>query len=159
VESRSQNGGIVILSGTKSVTYTPPTGLTGLDHFNYTVSNNQGLATAQVTVDINAQPIAVSDAVYTYINTSANTGNILLNDQDTNGDILIVGAFGSASVQAGSVSYNGDGSFRYEPPDNFEGKDSFDSIINDGRGGSAAATVFISVINQVLGDDNRFLPF
>ncbi|KPJ93366.1 MAG: hypothetical protein AMJ53_07410 [Gammaproteobacteria bacterium SG8_11] len=159
VDNRSQNGGIVILNGSNAVTYTPPTDLTGLDRFNYTVSNNQGVATGQVTVDINAQPIAVSDAVYTYVNTTANTGNILLNDQDTNGDVLIVSAFDSASAQAGSVSYNGDGSFSYEPPDNFEGNDSFDYIITDGRGGSATATVNIAVINPVLRDDNRFLAF
>jgi hypothetical protein len=159
VDNRSQNGGVIILNGTDSVTYTPPTGLTGLDRFNYTVSNNQGVATGQVIVDINAQPIAVSDAVYTYVNTTANTGNILLNDQDTNGDSLIVSAFDSASAQAGSVSYNGDGSFSYEPPDNFQGNDSFDYIITDGRGGSATATVFIAVVDQVLADDNRFLTF
>ena len=159
VDNRSQNGGIIILNGTDAVTYTPPADLTGLDRFNYTVSNNQGVATGQVTVDINAQPIAISDAVYTYINTTANTGNVLLNDQDTNGDTLIVSAFDSASAQAGSVSYNGDGSFSYEPPDNFEGSDSFDYIITDGRGGSATATVNISVTNPVLGDDNRFLAF
>ncbi|WP_455203120.1 Ig-like domain-containing protein [Kaarinaea lacus] len=159
VDNRSQNGGIIIFNGANSVTYTPPTNLTGIDRFNYTVSNNQGFSTAQVSVDINAQPIAVSDAVYTYVDTAANTGNILSNDQDTNGDTLFVSAFDSASAQAGAVSYNGDGSFTYDPPNNFQGNDSFDYIIADGRGGSATATVFISVINQVLRDDNRFLAF
>ena len=159
VDNVSQNGGRVQLGGANSVTYTPPTDLTGLDRFTYTISDGGGTATAQVEVDINAQPVAVSDAVYTYVNITANTGNVLLNDRDTNGDTLAISSFDTASVQAGRVSSNGDGSFSYEPPDNFEGNDSFDYIVTDGRGGTATATVFIAVTQQALRDDDRFLSF
>lgn len=156
----SQNGGRVQLGVNNNVvTYTPPTDFTGIDRFIYTVSDGTGVATAQVEVDINAQPLAVSDAVYTYVDTSANTGSVLTNDLDTNGDTLIVSSFDTSSAQAGSVQYNGDGTFTYDPPNGFEGNDSFDYIISDGRGGTSTATVFIAVTQPLLRDDNRFLAF
>ncbi|MCI0505520.1 MAG: Ig-like domain-containing protein [Gammaproteobacteria bacterium] len=158
-DTLSQNGGRVLLGAGNSVTYTPPTDFTGIDRFIYTVTDGVGTATAQVEVDVNAQPVAVSDAVYTYVNITANTGSVLINDRDTNGDTLTVSSFDISSVQAGSVSYNGDGTFTYVPPDNFEGNDSFDYIVSDGRGGAATATVFIAVTQPVLRDDNRFLAF
>ncbi|WP_455221208.1 Ig-like domain-containing protein [Kaarinaea lacus] len=158
-DSLSQNGGRVVLGLENNVTYTPPVDYTGIDRFIYTISDGVGVSTAQVEVDINAQPVAVSDAVYTYVNITANTGSVLTNDRDTNGDQLTISSFDISTVQAGSVSYNGDGTFSYTPPDDFEGNDSFDYIISDGRGGSATATVFIAVTQPVLRDDNRFLSF
>ena len=158
-DSLSQNGGRVQLGANNIITYTPPADYTGIDRFIYTVSDGTAIATGQVEVDINAQPVAVSDAVYTYVNTTANTGNVLLNDLDTNGDPLTIISSDVASAQAGSVSYNGDGTFTYEPPNGFEGNDSFDYIVTDGRGGAATATVFIAVTQPLLRDDNRFLTF
>jgi len=158
-DSLSQNGGRVQLGANNSVTYTPPADYTGIDRFIYTISDGVGVATGQVEVDINAQPVAVSDAVYTYVNLTANTGSVLTNDRDTNGDQLTISSFDISTAQAGSVSYNGDGTFIYAPPDDFEGNDSFDYIISDGRGGTATATVFIAVTQALLRDDNRFLTF
>jgi hypothetical protein len=156
---RSQNGGSVQLLNNNTVLYTPPADLTGLDRFTYTVSDGVNQATGQVEIDINAQPVAVSDSIYTYVNVTANTGNVLINDRDTNSDQLTVSSFDTSSEQAGSVSYNGDGTFTYSPPDDFEGNDSFGYIVFDGRGGASTATVFISVIDPILRDDNRFLTF
>lgn len=159
VDNVSQKGGRVQLDNASSVTYNPPTGATGLDRFTYTISDGIATASAQVEVDINAQPVAVSDAVYTYVDITANTSSVLENDRDTNGDTLTISSFDTSSVQAGSVSYNGDGTFTYEPPAGFEGNDSFDYIVSDGRGGTATATVNIAVTQQALRDDNRFLAF
>lgn len=159
IDSRSQNGGTVQLGVNSAVTYTPPSDYTGIDRFTYTVSDGVSVATGQVEVDINAQPVAVSDAVYTYVDTEANTGSVLLNDLDTNGDTLTIISSDTASVQAGSVSYNGDGTFTYDPPNGFEGNDSFEYIVSDGRGGASTATVFLTVTQPLLRDDNRFLTF
>jgi len=159
VDTRSQNAGNVQLTTNNAVTYTPPSDFTGIDRFTYTVSDGVAVATGQVEVDVNAQPVAVSDAVYTYVNTTANTGNVLVNDRDTNGDTLTIISSDLSSAQAGSVTYNGDGTFTYQPANGFEGNDSFDYIISDGRGGAATATVFIAVTQPVLRDDNRFLSF
>ncbi|WP_455375375.1 cadherin-like domain-containing protein [Kaarinaea lacus] len=158
-DSISQNGGTVQLGLNNIVTYTPPDDFTGIDRFIYTVTDGTSVATGQVEVDINAQPVAVSDAVYTYVDTTANTGNVLTNDIDTNGDRLTIISSDVSSVQAGSVSYNGDGTFTYEPPNGFEGNDSFDYIVSDGRGGAATATVFVAVTQPLLRDDDRFLIF
>jgi hypothetical protein len=159
VDNVTQQGGRVQLGGNNSVTYTPSANVNGVDRFTYTISDGTATASAQVEVDINAQPIAVSDAVYTYVDITANTGSVLVNDRDTNGDTLSISSFDTSSAQAGSVTYNGDGTFRYEPPGGFEGNDSFDYIVSDGRGGTATATVNIAVTQQALRDDNRFLAF
>jgi len=159
VDKLSQNAGRIQLGVNNTVTYTPPTDFTGIDRFTYTVSDGTALATGQVQIDVNAQPVAVSDAVYTYVNTTANTGNVLSNDRDTNGDTLTIISSDVSSTQAGKVSYNGDGTFTYQPANGFEGNDSFDYIISDGRGGAATATVFIAVTQPLLRDDNRFLAF
>ncbi|NOX43306.1 MAG: tandem-95 repeat protein [Gammaproteobacteria bacterium] len=159
VNGNTEFGGTAILNTNNTVNYTPPSGFTGIDSFAYSISDGVAVSNALVRVDINAQPIAISDAVYTYVDMTVNTGNVLANDMDTNGDTLTISSSDIASAQAGSVTYNGDGTFTYVPPDQFEGSDSFEYIIQDGRGGSAATTVFINVIQPIRRDDNRFLSF
>ncbi|NOX43228.1 MAG: tandem-95 repeat protein [Gammaproteobacteria bacterium] len=159
VNGNTEFGGTAILNANNTVTYTPPSGFTGIDSFAYSISDGTAVSNALVRVDINEQPVAVSDSVYTYVDITGDTGNVLINDIDTNDDALTISSFDVASAQAGSVSYNGDGTFTYVPPDQFEGSDSFDYIIQDGRGGSGAATVFINVIQPSLRDSNRFLAF
>jgi len=159
VDNLSVKDASVILNANGSVTYTPPENFNGIDLFSYSITDGQGIATARVEVNVNTNPIAVSDAVYTYVNIDANTGSVITNDHDINGDALTISSFDQSSNQAGSISTNGDGSFTYTPPDGFTGNDKFDYIVSDGRGGAASATVFVSVINPILRDDNRFLSF
>lgn len=160
VDGSTEFGGSAVLNISDNiVSYTPPSGFTGIDSFAYSVSDGTAESNALVKVDINAQPVAVSDAVYTYVDTTINTANVLTNDIDTNGDNLTVSGFPNSSDQAGSITYNGDGTFTYVPPDQFEGSDSFDYIIQDGRGGSGAATVFINVIQPIRLDSNQYLAF
>ena len=68
---------------------------------------------------------------------------MLANDSDVDGDSL------SASLASGPanglVTVNADGSFSYTPNAGFSGVDSFTYTANDGNGGSATATVEITV--------------
>jgi len=159
VDNQSVNNASLALNANGSITYTPLENFNGIDLFTYSITDGQGTASARVEVDVNINPIAVSDAVYTYININTNTGSVIRNDHDVNGDALTVSSFDPSSVQSGNVSSNGDGTFVYTPPDGFTGNDSFDYIVSDGRGGTASATVFVSIISPILRDDNRFLAF
>ncbi len=57
------NGSVVVDAVTGAITYTPTTGFTGTDTFQYTVQDNDGATSnaATVTVKVNAPPTAVND--------------------------------------------------------------------------------------------------
>jgi hypothetical protein len=58
----ASHGSVGIAGDGRSLTYTPATGYTGLDSFEYTVTNTpDGADTASVTVKVNAPPVAVDD--------------------------------------------------------------------------------------------------
>ena len=71
------------------------------------------------------------------------TANVLDNDIG-DGPLTIVN-FDPVSQQGGSVKYNGDGTFIYMPPLNFEGDDQFTYWITDGQGDTDSANVLVSV--------------
>lgn len=111
------------------------------------VGSNPGSDNPQTfnTSGINSAPSAVNDTVTTTTNTIVTTGNVLANDTDINGDTLSVSAFDAASVQGGTVTNNGNGTFTYTPAANFIGADSFTYTVSDGNGGTDIGTVNITV--------------
>jgi hypothetical protein len=75
---------------------------------------------------------------------------VLANDADPDGDQLQV-----TSVEApanGTSTANSDGSVTYAPASGFEGSDSFRYAVSDGRGGTHAASVTITIASPVSGD-------
>ena len=90
----------------------------------------------------NTAPVAGADLVTT-AEDAAVTFNVLTNDTDANGDTLTITS--STATSNGSLVSNGNGSFTYTPGLNFNGSDSFGYIISDGKAGTAAATVGITV--------------
>ena len=131
----SANGG--------SITYTPNAGFHGSDAFTYTVSDgNGGSDTAQVTVRVNAAPLAQDDAAATNEDQPA-TIDAAANDRDSDGDSLTVSSVSQPAN--GSASANADGSISYVPNANFHGPDTFTYTIGDGNGGSDSATVTVNV--------------
>ncbi len=128
-----------------SVTYTPDPGFSGTDSFTYTVSDlHGGTSTARVTVSVSARndpPVARND--------SANTQEgelieipVLSNDSDPDGDFLLIESF--TQPEHGSV-INSRTTLSYVPDPGFAGVDEFTYTVSDGNGGSARATVRISV--------------
>ena len=82
----------------------------------------------------NQPPTAVDDAYIHYgsetpLATTAATG-VLANDTDPDGDPLTAALVGSPSN--GSLALNADGSFSYQPNEDFVGRDSFTYAANDG---------------------------
>jgi VCBS repeat-containing protein len=77
------------------------------------------------------------------------TAGVLRNDQDPDGDALIATLV--TGPTKGTLTFNADGSFTYQPNANFDGNDSFVYRAGDGGTQSAVATVTIAVspVNDV----------
>jgi len=112
-----------------------------------TAVNDSGLESgysnevAYVSVNPNAVPVALNDSA-TLTEDSSVSIPVLANDSDGDGDPLAITgvtqpAHGRSSVIGSSV--------QYVPSADFFGSDSFTYTISDGKGGSATATVSITV--------------
>ena len=152
----SASHGTVVIEGGQ-VRYTPAALFAGLDAFEYTVSDGVGgTDTGSVTVAVTAvnhPPVANDDTATTPEDTPTLI-DVLGDDTDVDGDPLSISSVGSPSngtavIEAGQV--------RYTPIANYSGPDSFGYTIDDGLGGSASATVSVTVtpVNDppVAGDD------
>ncbi len=91
---------------------------------------------------LNQGPNAADDAITVEFESSANLVNVLANDSDPDGDTLTITAVstpahGSATITSGGISYT--------PAAGYSGADSFTYTISDGRGGTATASVAVTV--------------
>jgi hypothetical protein len=89
----------------------------------------------------NTPPVAVDDAVVTDEGVPV-TIDVLANDSHSDGDVLAVDA---VSQPGHGVAVIEDGDVTYTPESGFAGIDSFTYTVVDGRGGSAEATVTVTV--------------
>ena len=139
------------LSGTApNLTYTPNANYFGPDSFSFKA--NDGLAdrapaNVPITVtSVNDVPVAAND-VATTVKNIAVTISVLTNDSDLDGDGLTVtsvtqGGGGMAAI------INGGAAIRFTPNFNYVGNSAFTYTTQDGRGGSATATVQILVTKK-----------
>jgi len=93
----------------------------------------------------NQPPIAVGD-VFAINEDSFLSANVMANDSDPDGDVLSVTPFSLVTGAGAAVEMLADGSFTYNPLENFNGADSFEYTLLDGQGGSDTATVSIDVL-------------
>ena len=143
--------GTVDFNGDGTFTYTPNENFFGTDTFIYGVSDGNGGTTeaiVEITVDAgNDIPVAGDDS-FTTLEDSPLTiaaSDLLSNDSDSDGDTLQVDSVLVTDPSNGSVTFNDDGTFTYTPNENFFGTDSFVYSVSDGNGGTAEATVNITV--------------
>jgi VCBS repeat-containing protein len=96
-----------------------------------------------------AGPIAVSDVVVAQEDQALVTTNLLLNDNLP--DLSSVTDFDAVSAQGASITYNGNGSFTYQPATNFFGSDSFTYTLVDFNGqlSTAVVTVNVTAVNDI----------
>ncbi|MCZ7628696.1 MAG: cadherin-like domain-containing protein [Microthrixaceae bacterium] len=126
-------------------TYTPNPDFHGTDSFTYLVDDGLGASdngTVHLTVTpVNDNPVANPDAIDTNQGVPGST-NVLANDSDVDGDTLSISAFSQGAN--GTVGCAG-ATCTYTPAAGFSGTDSFTYTVSDGKGGSATATVAVTV--------------
>lgn len=132
------------------------------DSFTYTISDGSLTDTATVTVlirGVNDDPIAFNDGpglnYSTNSNTSLITGNVLANDFDPESQTLTVTDLDVTSLSTqGSVVYNGNGTFTYDPQGIFPsgGTDYFRYTISDPHGATSTAIVAIEIAQMYAVD-------
>jgi uncharacterized repeat protein (TIGR01451 family) len=130
-------------------TYTPRANVFGTDSFTYTIEDDtesSDTATVHVTINsVNDPPVAVDDPLVTDEDT-AKTINVLGNDSDPDEDTLTV--TGESDGERGTAACLANGDCTYTPEANYSGPDSFTYDVSDGHGGTATATVNVTV-NEV----------
>jgi hypothetical protein len=145
--SPSAAHGTVSCLGGGGCTYTPDADFSGADSFQYTISDgNGGTDTATVTVTVtpeNNAPVADDDTLVTLEDTAGAT-NVLVGDTDADGDTLSVSTPAPTAAH-GTVSCTAAGACTYTPSPNYNGPDSFDYTVSDGRGKSDTGTVSVTV--------------
>ena len=138
--------GVVTIESDGSVGYAPVANYAGPDAFDYTVADSTGAtdsATVSVTVTaVNDAPTATNDTASTAEDTTV-VIDVVANDGDVDGDVLAVTSVGAAA--AGTVTVEPDGRIRYTPFANIYGADSFGYAVSDGAGGTASATVSVTI--------------
>ena len=131
------------LSGSgPDLVYTPDAGYVGPDSFQIAATN--GLLTSdpvRVTVVVLGAPSAGDDEAST-AEDSGVTVPVLWNDSDPNGGTISVVAVTQGAH--GTVTFTSTG-VTYTPDANYNGTDSFTYTVDNGLGGSATATVAVTV--------------
>ena len=149
--------GTAVISGGRIV-YTANASTCGgaVDSFTYSISDGKGgtaTATVAVTINnttpppppVNVAPVAVNDA-FTVNCSVASTFNVLANDSDKDGDALTITSVsapgkGTAVISGGRIVYTANASTCGGAVD------SFTYSISDGKGGTATATVAVTINN------------
>ena len=144
--------GTVVYNADGTYAYTPNTGFTGIDTFNYLVTDPNG-QTATATETITIGPGAINDTYGTPHETAVN-GDV------KSGDFYLpASVFTKTSDPAnGTVVYNADGTYTYTPNAGFTGVDTFNYLVTDPNGQTATATETITVGAQAVDDIYR-TPF
>ncbi len=142
-----QSGIVERISGT-SFRYTPGNTFTGTDRFSYQVSDAAGnIAVGDVLIFVgeNHPPLARSDVANTTVNTPISI-NVVNNDSDPDSDELALDANPlTVAPLHGTVQRISSRILQYAPTAGYSGGDGFEYQINDGRGGTARATVVLNV--------------
>ncbi len=147
--------GTLTLNADGSFTYVPDLNYVGADEFTYQICDLGtpalcDTAVAYITVTpVNDKPIAVDDNYYTDTNTPLTTENVLDNDNDLDGDGLVVNTTPLNGPLYGTLILNADGTFIYTPALNFNGYDQFDYVVCDTGTPTLCdtATVYIKIGN------------
>ena len=131
-------------SAAGTLSLAPSANASGTATVTVTVSDGLLSVVRQFTVTVtpvNDPPVAVNDTGTTPEDTTV-TVAVLANDSDAEGDPLAVTAVTQGAH--GAVTFTAAGA-TYQPAANYFGPDSFTYTVSDGRGGTATATVGVTV--------------
>src|SRR5204862_525004 len=143
ITGSTATNGTVSVVGT-NLLFIPATNFNGTATVSYAISDGHGgTASANVTITVtpvNDPPVAVNDLATTPEDTAVSIP-VLVNDSDVDGDALTITA---ASATNGTVSIVGT-NLVFPPATNFNGVVTLSYTISDGHGGTASASVSVTV--------------
>ena len=144
--------GTVVVNGDNTITYTPDLNWTGIDTFDYSISDgNGGTDTATVTITVAAvgdRPTAADDTATTDEDTAIviPEADLLANDTDPDGDPLTITSVTDSAN--GTVVLGVGGDVTYTPDPGFNGIDTFTYQVCDPGNACDTATVTVTVNPQ-----------
>ncbi|MEE8584063.1 MAG: Ig-like domain-containing protein, partial [Acidobacteriota bacterium] len=138
--------GLVNLSSSGSLTYTPQPDYSGQDSFGYTIRDGRGgqdSAVVTITVrPVNDAPEAAPDSATTDEDRSVSI-DVLANDSDAEGDPIELVSVGAASHGTATMTAQG---VAYTPRADFYGSDSFAYTVQDSFGAGSQGQVAVRVL-------------
>ncbi len=161
-------GGTVVLNADGTFTYDPPADYAGPDSFEYTVTD--GTLTDTATVSINVTPVndppVAQDDEFTVDEDTQLFGCVLEDngfgsDEDIDSPVLSVVPDTITTANGGTVVLNADGTFTYDPAENFNGTDTFVYTLTDGDlTDTATVTINVTAVNDApdAADDSATTP-
>ncbi|RYY04220.1 MAG: retention module-containing protein [Gammaproteobacteria bacterium] len=145
VTTAATHGQVTLNAATGAFVYTPNANYNGADTFTVTISDGKGgTTTSLISVGVNPvndAPVANNPALTTNEDTPV-TGKVIASDVD--GDTLtynLVAQPANGTVVLDSAT----GQFTYTPNSNYNGNESFQVTVNDGKGGLVTSTVSVAV--------------
>jgi VCBS repeat-containing protein len=142
--------GSLTLNADGSFSYTPDAAYHGTDSFTYKANDgtiDSSDATVTITVNSIADDPEAADDSYTVVPNGtlsvSEAEGVLANDSDGDDDTLTATVV--SQPPNGTLTLNANGSFSYEPSQDFHGTDTFTYKANDGSTDSQPATVTINV--------------
>ncbi len=120
---------------------------------DFTLASGETLADLDAGYVPNRPPTAVDDAV-AVSEGSTYSGTVLGNDSDPDGDPLDVSLVSGPAH--GSFALDPEGTFTYTPGSTYHRTDSFVYQVDDGFGGTATATVTLTVGPDTSGGDDSY---
>ena len=143
----SELGGTVNLTPSGAFRFTPAAGGCGNASFRYTISDGTNSSSeATVSILIDCLPRAGNDTTTVLEDSGTSIVTVLANDSDPDpGQTLTIISVTSASHGLAAIATGGT-TVSYTPQPDYFGADSFTYTISDGRGGTATATVSVTVL-------------
>ncbi|AQT69177.1 hypothetical protein STSP2_02364 [Anaerohalosphaera lusitana] len=111
-------------------------------------------ATVQTLMDNHAPKVGSSSTQGTYA-AAFTTASIFLDMRTYDPEQNSLSVFSFAQPAHGTVVYNSNGTFDYTADAGFTGVDSFEVVVEDGKGGFAATTVWVQVLDAPSPDSAR----
>lgn len=139
IANTSPGTGSVSIASSGVFAYTPNTGVSGLDTFDYTIADSQG-GESTATADLQILPVA-PDQVFNGSPGQPVTGNLL--DAAIGTGLSVIATTQPAT---GTLTVQPDGDFVFEFPPGLEPSDSFDYTISDIAGSQVSGTVTLGTV-------------
>jgi len=144
-------GSVIIDTATLQFTYTPNENFFGTDSFTYQTTDNlaaeSNIATVLLTIErVNDNPLSNDDEAQTDEEVAV-VVDVLENDQDIDGQLVLHSVVVTTAAQFGSTEVSASGKITYTPQLDYAGEDFFIYQVNDDQDGKSTAAVYIQINN------------